>query len=96
MMNPKPMEKFLDFIVIGDGEDVMVEIAKRMVANSDKTKMEKLQLIEDLDGVYIPALHKGKKRIRRAIVEDLEKTEFYDDQLVPYINIVHDLSLIHI
>ena len=96
MMNPKPMEKFLDFIVIGDGEDVMVEIAKRMVANSDKTKMEKLQLIEDLDGVYIPALHKGKKRIRRAIVEDLEKTEFYDDQLVPYINIVHDRASVEI
>ena len=96
MMNPKPMEKFLDFIVIGDGEDVMVEIAKRMVANSDKTKMEKLQLIEDLDGVYIPALHKGKKKIRRAIVEDLEKTEFYDDQLVPYINIVHDRASVEI
>ena len=96
MMNPKPMEKFLDFIVIGDGEDVMVEIAKRMVANADKTKMEKLQLIEDLDGVYIPALHKGKKKIRRAIVEDLEKTEFYDDQLVPYINIVHDRASVEI
>ena len=41
-----------------------------------KQRWEKLQLIEDLDGVYIPALHKGKKKIRRAIVEDLEKTEF--------------------
>ena len=71
MMNPVPMERFLDFIVIGDGEEVMVEIAKILVAHKDKTKMERLQLIEGLDGVYVPVLHKGKKRIKRAIVADL-------------------------
>lgn len=96
MMNPVPMEKFLDFIVIGDGEDVMVEIAKVLTANHDKSKIEKLKLIEGFDGVYVPSLHKGKKRIKRAIVEDLNKTEFYDNQLVPYINIVHDRASVEI
>jgi radical SAM superfamily enzyme YgiQ (UPF0313 family) len=96
MMNPVPMEKFLDFIVIGDGEEVMVEIAKVLTANHDKSKIEKLKLIEGFDGVYVPSLHKGKKRIKRAIVEDLNKTEFYDNQLVPYINIVHDRASVEI
>ncbi len=96
MMNPVPMEKFLDFIVIGDGEEVMVEIAKILVANKDKTKLEKLQLIEGLDGVYVPTLHKGKKRVRRAIVADLNSTEYYEDQIVPYINIVHDRATVEI
>ncbi|STO30865.1 radical SAM family uncharacterized protein [Fusobacterium necrogenes] len=96
MMNPVPMERFLDFIVIGDGEEVMVEIAKILVAHKDKTKMEKLQLIEHLDGVYVPVLHKGKKRIKRAIVADLNNTEYYEDQIVPYINIVHDRATVEI
>lgn len=96
MMNPIPMEKFLDFIVIGDGEEVMVEIAKILVANKDKSKLEKLQLIEGLDGVYVPLLHKGKKRIKRAIVADLNNTEYYEDQIVPYINIVHDRATVEI
>lgn len=96
MMNPVPMEKFLDFIVIGDGEEVMVEIAKILVANKDKSKLEKLQLIEGLDGVYVPLLHKGKKRIKRAIVADLNNTEYYEDQIVPYINIVHDRATVEI
>ena len=96
MMNPVPMERFLDFIVIGDGEEVMVEIAKILVAHKDKTKMEKLQLIEGLDGVYVPALHKGKKRVKRAIVADLNNTEYYEDQIVPYINIVHDRATVEI
>ena len=96
MMNPVPMERFLDFIVIGDGEEVMVEIAKILVDHKDKAKMERLQLIEGLDGVYVPVLHKGKKRIKRAIVADLNNTEYYEDQIVPYINIVHDRATVEI
>lgn len=96
MMNPAPMERFLDFIVIGDGEEVMVEIAKILVTNNDKSKLEKLKLIEGLDGVYVPALHKGNKKIKRAIVPDLNNTEYYEDQIVPYINIVHDRATVEI
>ena len=96
MMNPVPMERFLDFIVIGEGEEEKVEIAKILVAHKDKTKMERLQLIEGLDGVYVPVLHKGKKRIKRAIVADLNNTEYYEDQIVPYINIVHDRATVEI
>lgn len=96
MMNPSTMESFFDFIVIGDGEDTMPEIARRMVVNKNKTKKEKLMAIEELDGVYIPTLHKGKKNINRAIVKDFNDTSYYDDQLVPYIGIVHDRATVEI
>ena len=96
MMNPVPMEKFFDFIVIGDGEEVMVDIAKALVANKDKTKTEKLAIIGEFDGVYVPSIHKNKKRIKRAIVADLNTTEEYANQLVPYINIVHDRATVEI
>ena len=96
MMNPVPMEKFLDFIVIGDGEEVMVDIAKALIENRDKTRRERLEIIGEFDGVYVPAIHKGKKRIKRAIVADLNNTEYYENQLVPYINIVHDRATVEI
>ena len=44
----------------------------------------------------MPVLHKGKKRIKRAIVADLNNTEYYEDQIVPYINIVHDRATVEI
>lgn len=94
-MNPAPLEKFIDYFVIGDGEDAMVEVAKIMVDNFDKTKKEKLYLIKDIEGVYIPSLHKGKK-IKRAIVKDLESTMYKGEQLVPYTSIVHDRAVIEI
>lgn len=96
MMNPVPMEKFLDFIVIGDGEEVMVDIAKALIENKDKTKAEKLAIIGEFDGVYVPSIHKNKKRIKRSIVENLNDTTYYEDQLVPYINIVHDRATVEI
>ncbi|MGL4534490.1 MAG: TIGR03960 family B12-binding radical SAM protein [Fusobacteriaceae bacterium] len=96
MMNPTTMEKFLDFMVIGDGEDSMPEIARRIIANKEKTKLEKLEAISDIEGVYIPKLHKAKKRINRAIVKDLNETDYYSNQLVPYIDIIHDRASVEI
>lgn len=96
MMNPAVMEHFCDYIVIGDGEDVMVEIAELMIQNQGKTKAEKLNAIKDLNGVFVPSLHDKNSIIKRAIVEDLDKTDYYDDQIVPYIEVVHDRATIEI
>ena len=96
MMNPVPMEKFFDFIVIGDGEEVMPLMAKTLIANLDKTRSEKLAILGEIDGIYVPSIHKNKKRIKRAIVQDLNKTEFYENQLVPYMSIVHDRATVEI
>ena len=96
MMNPTPMEKFLDFFVIGDGEDTMTLLAETLVRLAGKSKEEKLDAIKDFEGVYIPKLHKGIKRIKRAIVQDLNNTPSYSEQLVPYIQIVHDRASVEI
>lgn len=96
MMNPVPVERFFDFIVIGDGEEVMPQIAKLLVENRDRTKDEKLQILGELMGVYVPKFHKNKKIIKRAIVRDLNSTQFYDNQIVPYMAIVHDRATVEI
>lgn len=96
MMNPTTMERFMDFFVIGDGEDTMTKLAETLVRLEGKTKAEKLDAIKDFEGVYIPAIHKGVKRIKRAIVKDLDTTVSYSDQLVPYIQIVHDRASVEI
>ena len=88
-VNPIPMKRFVDYFVIGDGEDVMAEIARIFIANTDKTKPEKLELIKDVNGVYIPTIHRDKK-IKKAVVQNLDNTEFYANQIVPFVKIVHD------
>lgn len=43
MMNPTTMERFIDFFVIGDGEEVMIELAKIFVKLQGKNKSENLK-----------------------------------------------------
>ena len=96
MMNPAPMEKFLDFFMIGDGEENMPKLAQILVENAEKTKAEKLEAIKDIEGIYIPKFHKGVRKIKRAIVKDMDSIPSYSEQLVPYMQIVHDRATVEI
>ncbi|MGL5963183.1 MAG: TIGR03960 family B12-binding radical SAM protein, partial [Fusobacteriaceae bacterium] len=96
MMNPAPVEKFFDFIVIGDGEDSMPAMAKVIIENKDLSRKEKLTKLQDIEGIYIPSIHKGKKKIQRAIVKNFDETAYYENQLVPFMEIVHDRASVEI
>ena len=95
-MNPAPLKKFVDFLMIGDGEENMVQMAKILIANRDKTKAEKLEALKDVEGIYIPSLDYGETKVKRAILRDLNKSDFYEKQLVPYMAIVHDRATVEI
>ncbi|MGL4980666.1 MAG: TIGR03960 family B12-binding radical SAM protein [Fusobacteriaceae bacterium] len=96
MMNPAPVEKFFDFIVIGDGEDSMPAMAKVIIENRNLSRKEKLAKLQDIEGIYIPSIHKGKKKIQRAIVKNFDETAYYENQLVPFMEIVHDRASVEI
>ena len=61
MMNPEPMHAFLDAIVIGEGEDVIVEIVEayqkwKRTGDSRRVLLEQLAKIW---GVYVPSLYQA-------------------------------------
>ncbi|MFA5904433.1 MAG: TIGR03960 family B12-binding radical SAM protein, partial [Desulfobacula sp.] len=56
--NPEPLADFFDAFVIGDGEEVSVEIAHLVMAfkkEGDGQKKTLLKLLSKIDGVYIPS-----------------------------------------
>ncbi|MFA4903712.1 MAG: TIGR03960 family B12-binding radical SAM protein [Desulfobaccales bacterium] len=56
--NPEPVAPFFDALVLGDGEEVILEIAA-LVADwkaQNGTRSKLWQALETLDGVYVPAL----------------------------------------
>lgn len=93
-MNPMPMSDFFDFFVIGDGEESMSKIAKIFVGHREKSKQEKLELLKDIDGVYIPSIH--TKPIKKAVIKELDDYNYYGEQIVPYASIVHDRAMVEI
>jgi radical SAM family uncharacterized protein len=58
MANPEPVADFFDFFVIGDGELVLEKIMQ-IIASGKKNAHDRIQILESLatlDGVYVPAL----------------------------------------
>ncbi len=107
--NPEPIAEFFDALVVGDGENVMVEIALAWLEwksgkNSDKETL--LKWLSDVEGVYVPAfftpvidkngfqhvqpMFPEKSSIKRAVVDDLDRTSFPDKPIVPYGRPIHD------
>jgi radical SAM family uncharacterized protein/radical SAM-linked protein len=101
-VNPLPLAPFIDAFVIGDGEEVIIEILdtykKFQLPNSGfQTKETLLNALSQVEGVYIPKVHDaGKQKIKRRIVEDIDKAPFPDAPIVPFASIVHDRTAIEI
>lgn len=58
--NPEPMADFIDAAVIGDGEEVVIEIAERVreAKETGKSREELLHELAGIGGVYVPSLYK--------------------------------------
>lgn len=52
--NPEPYKEIFDFFIIGDGEDVNLEVVRCCKANKDKSKDEILKELSEIEGVYVP------------------------------------------
>jgi radical SAM family uncharacterized protein/radical SAM-linked protein len=56
--NPEPVAPFLDAVVLGDGEESVLEVAAVVQAwkEARAAREELYQALEELEGVYVPAL----------------------------------------
>ncbi len=55
--NPEPLADFVDFFVIGDGEEVVTEITESARATKGQPRAERLRALARVDGVYVPSLY---------------------------------------
>ncbi|RJQ15035.1 MAG: TIGR03960 family B12-binding radical SAM protein [Nitrospiraceae bacterium] len=98
-VNPLALEPFIDAFVIGDGEEVMLEIIEAVGAERSAIgkREDLLQGLSKIEGVYVPLVHgAGRQKIKRRIVEDLDKAPYPDAPVVPFASIVHDRAAIEI
>ena len=58
--NPRPYEEFFDFMLIGDGEESFKEILKILKSYNKK---EALELIKNVEGVYVPENRAAKSTV---------------------------------
>ena len=90
--NPAPVADFFDAMVIGDGEEVVLEICNLALQwkEARSTKEDFLKSLSQLEGVYVPSLHGEGKKIHKRVVSDINEAPFPLCPIVPYMKVVHD------
>lgn len=55
--NPEPVADFFDFFVLGDGEEIILEVCREVIIYKEKkeSKLELLNRLAQIEGIYIPS-----------------------------------------
>ena len=104
--NPEPLADFIDLFMIGDGEELLEQVCLlKMECDSKKEFLQRACKLQGVyvPAFYEPIYNEDgtikeiKKlyeeapdRVKRAVVEDLDKAEFPVKNIVPFIDTVHD------
>lgn len=108
--NPEPLADFIDLFMIGDGEELLEQVCLlKMECDSKKEFLQRACKLQGVyvPAFYEPIYNEDgtikeiKKlyeeapdRVKRAVVEDLDKAEFPVKNIVPFIDTVHDRCVV--
>ncbi|MDR3090437.1 MAG: TIGR03960 family B12-binding radical SAM protein [Desulfobulbaceae bacterium] len=101
--NPEPVADFFDAILLGDGEEAILDIVRLLVEHKKQpcAKATLLRRLAAIDGIYVPSLFVEKagtlqpldqsvRLPRRRILPKLDQCRHLLKPLVPNTKIVHD------
>ena len=90
--NPAPMFDFFDAFVIGEGEEVVVEIAETIRAGKKNrlSRQESILQLAQIPGIYVPAVHGKNSIIKKRAVADLNLWPYPVAPVVPLMQTIHD------
>ncbi len=96
--NPAPMAAFIDAFVIGEGEEVVAQIADAVASGRKQhvTRHGLLEKLASIEGIYVPAVHTNKTVIKKRKAVDLNAWPHPVAPVVPLMQTVHDRIVLEI
>ena len=55
--NPEPISAFIDAFVIGEGEEIIVEVSRTLQQMRGATRKEQLRAVAKIQGMYVPSFY---------------------------------------
>lgn len=104
--NPEPIADFIDLFVIGDGEEVILEIIDCYRKNKGKANI--LRKMAEIGGVYVPSLYPLEEQpdgtltvkkgvlIKKRVVSDINNVSYLSKYIVPFMKPIHDRAIIEV
>ena len=114
--NVEPLADFLDFVVLGEGEEIIHEIVELTARGQREglSRRQQLARFSQLPGVYVPSYYRAEYNtdgtfrklvpltedapsiIYKRVLKDLDKAQFPEEFVVPYIDVVHDRVMVEV
>jgi radical SAM family uncharacterized protein len=104
--NPEPLADFVDFVVLGDGEQAVGDITDVIRDTAGQPRADRLRALAAVEGVYVPSLYDvtydgpriasftpkdgAPAVVEKRTVADLAEWPYPKQQLVPLTEVVHD------
>lgn len=108
--NPEPLAEVVDFFLIGEGEEKIHSIldAINEARENNMSRSGLMEKIAEIEGIYVPALYDGhfdedgnkksnfNSKVKKVLVKNLDDAPYPEKPIVPYINIVHDRTMVEV
>jgi radical SAM superfamily enzyme YgiQ (UPF0313 family) len=91
--NPHPVAAFFDFILVGDGEQAVPQVLKICEEGKDLPRRQLLEQLAGLEGIFVPAF---PRRVKRAVVSELDYSLAPVRPVIPSMGAVHDRATLEI
>ena len=99
--NPEPVADFFDFFVLGEAEEVLLEILDILRNSAFGTCPESnrgirhsaLEALARIPGVYVPGI---SQTVKKRYVRDLSLSPYPLSPIVPFVEAIHDRAVIEI
>lgn len=83
--NPEPYTDFFDFIIIGDGEDVNLQVVNTCKNKQGRDKTGLLNELAQIEGIYVPSIKQGKvKKLTKRLEECIYTPILSDSAFFPH------------
>lgn len=107
--NPEPIAPFIDAVMIGDGEELISDVADALLICKQKglSRTEKLKTLGKIEGIYIPSFYEavyepsglfaGLKKLEPGAPDKVTRRVVRDLDAAPYLGkpIVPYMSIVH-
>ena len=93
--NPLPLADFIDAFLIGDGEEVVLEVCEAIKSAKEQglSREEKIKKLAEIEGVFVPAISKNKVKKRLVQIDYENALKAYP---IPFCSSVHDRAIVEI
>jgi len=88
-LNPAPVAEFFDALLVGDGEEAILEIIDRVEdrKRSGGKRDALLRELSGIEGVYVPGISAA---VSRRVLPDLSLSPLLPSPILPAMRVVHD------